>query len=206
MKLIYFVIIFCIFVVLILFFYRKHVADSRNIMTINECIYNSPYIQKMELLSKRNIVFKIHYISNSPSNSINPNFPSIHITASGNHNAWIQIITTDSKDLNYKRYIDTNERSFPFYSLDRDFYDAPLWGSYFANNSIKLWRGHVYPVIVDCNNQIVILKAGIKWGFELRNFMNPKMITPQNLTTSELMEDLTFLQKKISVLNFIYGV
>ncbi|WP_341794558.1 hypothetical protein [Rickettsia endosymbiont of Rhinocyllus conicus] len=41
------------------------------------------------------------------------------------HNAWLQIVRTDSSDKKLQKFIDTNVELHPFYTLEQDFYDAP---------------------------------------------------------------------------------
>ena len=92
---------------------------------IGNCLYKSNY--KNLKLNSMEGDFNIFYIPNAPRNCFNPSFPIIHIKLKQEHNAWLQIVRTDSSDKKLQKFIDTNVELYPFYTLEQDFYDAPLW-------------------------------------------------------------------------------
>lgn len=76
-----------------------------------------------------------------------------------------------------------NENSiYPFYSLESDFYDAPLWTYSFFNKSLSFWKGHAFALYTNHQNKIVMNLGGIEWGFELSFLrikpieINPKLL------------------------------
>ena len=149
------------------------------------------------VFQQKSIKLTINYITNSAKNCINPNFPSIHITGDNYFNGWIHIITTDSKNSNLKKFIDKDNKNPPFYSINRDFYDAPLWNIYTNSDKIRFWEGHAYPIKIDYTNKNIKIFDGIKWGFVLKNFKKPSTIISQTIEESEVEEDLYFLKTQI---------
>lgn len=63
---------------------------------IGNCLYKSNY-KNLELNSIERD-FNISYIPNAPRNCLNSSFPIIHIKLKQEHNAWLQIVRTDSSD------------------------------------------------------------------------------------------------------------
>lgn len=164
-------------------------------LSIHDCIYDNPH---------KNIIindFEINYLENSPKNCINPNFPSIHIVGKANYNAWLHLIYTDAKDpkrtINWC-YIDADKNNYPFYTVEKDFYDAPLWGSSFFKRPLSYWKGHAWAVFVDFSQCTIQIVEGFEWGFEWKRFRKPKALTPRLLSLKDWNADFkqfeTFLQ------------
>ncbi|WP_395476822.1 hypothetical protein [Rickettsia endosymbiont of Pantilius tunicatus] len=73
---------------------------------IGKCLYKSNY-KSLELNSLQG-KFNVSYIPNAEKNCFNPSFPIIHIKLKQEHNAWLQIVHTDSLDKKLQKFIDTN--------------------------------------------------------------------------------------------------
>ena len=141
--------------------------------------------------------FNIDYIENSRPSCINPYFPSIKIHSKIVHNAWLQVVYTDQQQ--WKVFIDSADKEkyplvYPFYTMEDNFYDAPLW-IYNLQSKIR-WEGHVYPVKV-VGNQIIFVD-GVAWGFEILPLkLRPKMIIPRLITEKEFAVDFEFLKSEL---------
>lgn len=77
---------------------------------IGNCLYKSNY-KNLELNSIEGD-FNISYVPNAPKNCFNSSFPIIHIKLKQEHNAWLQIVRTDSSDKKLQKFIDTNLLKF----------------------------------------------------------------------------------------------
>lgn len=143
MKKIYFIIIsvFLLIIVELLYNWNFKGVNNNHAVSLHDCIYASKYHQKVNILSMNNN-FEIAYIENSNINCINPYFPSIHINTKEYHNAWLHLVYTDSKDHRLKVFIDSDINYYPFYSLAKDFFDAPLWSYSLLKKPLSFWEGH----------------------------------------------------------------
>lgn len=133
-----------------------------------------------------------NWVENSKENCINPFFPSIHISTASDHNAWLQIVYTDSQDQKWNKFIDTetNSKKFPFYTFEPDFYDAPYWNYTFFQKPLSFWKAHVYAVMVDYKNKTIKCVGGIEWGYRFSVFQfHPKMIIPIELNEQNWKKD-----------------
>ena len=139
MKLKFFIIILVFAVIL----YKIFSLQSSRI-SVKECF--SLYPSKLIILESNSNKFNIQYIEHSPKSCPNPNFPSIKISLMDNNKkiSWIHIVETNSNLKKYKRFIDATKSLFPFYVHDPVFFDAPLWNTFSANDSLSYWIGHVY--------------------------------------------------------------
>ncbi len=151
-------------------------------VSIENCIHNSRYKKKLKINSLSND-FLVTYVENNAYNCCNPHFPAIHITTAAKHNAWLHIVYTDNKE--FKVFIDTvcsNNPIYPFYTLEQDFYDAPLWKYSFFSKPFSFWKGHAWAVEVDFQQKIIKSIGGIAWGFNLSYFrLHPTCIEPSSI-------------------------
>ncbi len=168
-------------------------VNMQRTMSMHESIHNGVHARvKIDF-------FDVHYVEHSPSASINPGFPSIHISTDVQHNAWLHVVYTDAYDpKNGKKgwvFIDALPDTFPFYSLEKDFYDAPLWTFSFFKGPLSSWEGHAYPVFVDYDNKTIQYLGGIGWGFTLSRFsFRPKTIKPHLLLDADWQQDWLMLR------------
>lgn len=163
---------------------------------IGNCLYKSNY-KNLELNSREGD-FNISYIPNAPRNCFNPSFPIIHIKLKQEHNAWLQIVRTDSSDKKLQKFIDTNVELHPFYTLDQDFYDAPLWYYTLFSKPLTYWTAHTYAVKIDHQNKTIKIIGGIKWGFRLAYFpIKPQMILPSSLDTNDWQIDIEVFKQAL---------
>lgn len=159
---------------------------------------------------KKSIIdtFKIKYIASAPLESINADFPIISLESTENHNAWIQIIQTDttaSGCLQYQHFIDTTtcENLFPFYTWEKLFIDYPFWAYSIENKPLSYWKAHAYPVLVDKKTKNIQILQGIEWGYRFFPLsFRPTMIEPRKLIKEEIEKDKLFFQQKIRGLGF----
>ncbi|ETZ07775.1 hypothetical protein P618_200016 [Holospora obtusa F1] len=155
--------------------------------------------------------FDVYLVENSKPNYLNPYFPSIHIQASQPHNAWIHIVYTDSKDPEWRtfidaRNIDSSGSTYPFYTYEQDFYDAPLWTYSLFNRPLRFWKGHAFAVKVDHQKKYIHCIGGIEWGFELSYFrLRPKATAPQLLNKETWEKAWQILQEKLPGYSQTYG-
>jgi len=144
--------------------------------------------------------FNAAYTESASNDCINPHFPAIHITTKANHNAWLHIISTDSRDRKWQHFIDMPEDKdiSPFYTLGKDFFDAPIWKYHFFSKPLSYWKGHAYAVLIDRAKKTIVFLGGIEWGFSLSNIsIFPSMIRPVALTDQDLQEDWDFLENQL---------
>ncbi|MCC8377059.1 MAG: hypothetical protein LN567_01470 [Rickettsia endosymbiont of Graphium doson] len=156
---------------------------------IGNCLYKSNY-KNLDLNSMERD-FNISYIPNAPRNCVNPSFPIIHIKLKQEHNAWLQVVRTDCSDEKLQEFIDANvESQYPFYTLQQDFYDSPLWYYTLFSKPLTYWTAHTYAVKIDHQNKTIKIIGGIKWGFRLAYFpIKPQMILPSSLDTNDWQID-----------------
>jgi hypothetical protein len=172
-------------------------------LTIHQTIYNGPH--KTLRINSCGTIFEINYVDNSPLEAINPYFPSIHIIGTADYTAWLHVIRTDSNDSTLKVFIDAGKEIYPFYTLDKNFYDAPHWRYSLFQKPVSFWKGHAWAVIV--NNKVKKIKCigGIEWGFELPFFsLYPKMIIPNALSRKNWDNDKKFLEKNLHEYEITY--
>ena len=154
---------------------------------INTCIDGDTRKLHFKLGAKPRKHFEIDLIENSKPGCLNPYFPSIRIQTNDEHNAWVHIVSTDSKVPQWKMFIDAENKDiphsvYPFYTYEQDFFDAPLWTYSLLSKPFNVWKGHAFAVKVDHKNKAIICIGGIEWGFELSFIrLRPKAIHPQLL-------------------------
>lgn len=165
---------------------------------LHSSIYDTQY--KTMILESMGTIFEVNYIESACSDCINPWFPIIHITtAAAQHNAWLHIVRTDNSNKKLQKFIDTNQDSiaYPFYTRERDFYDAPRWSYTFLKKPCSFWQGHVYAIYINPDNKNISFLGGIKWGFTLSLFnLYPQIIQPSSLTVDECELDWEFFKQE----------
>ncbi len=155
-------------------------ADSNNVTIVNK-----------EL--------RISYIEKASSRCLNPNFPAIHIFTTNKHNAWLQIVFTDSTDPKLQEFIDSSSDNYPFYSFEQDYYDAPLWEYSIISKPLSFWKAHTYAIKLDRKNQIIEFVKGVEWGFTFTKFaLHPKFTKPRILKQSDWQQDLQIFNREFS--------
>lgn len=153
--------------------------------------------------------FNVSYVENSSESCVNPYFPSIKISSTIQHNAWLHIVRTNNKD--WEVFIDTVDKDkypklYPFYTKidnpysqfksDNNFYDAPLW-SYRLWHDETIWIGNAYPIEIDDKAKVITFSQGISWGFKFGNFkLRPSIIHPKNINV--LTDDLEIFKQALS--------
>ena len=165
-----------------------------------ECIYNDPLRKRFDFQD-----FAVDLVENSSPKCINPYFPTIYIQTIKPHNAWLHIVYTDSKEAEgrLKVFIDSenlgkNKSPYPFYSLEKDFYDAPLWKYTLFYKPLSFWRGHAWAVLIDRKNKTIKPIGGICWGFKLSyTKLRPTFISPSSLDKNTWVEDWSVVQTKL---------
>lgn len=188
---------FIVFLVVAIFMWKSPRVNINAKKSIYDCIYSNKY-NKYSFVSNNNN-FEVALLNHSPKECLNPYFPSIHIKFSGYHTAWIHIINTDDKK--YKRFVDTAEDNviYPFYTLGKDFFDAPLWNYTLFAKSLSFWEGHAYPVIINNDRRkIKYAGGGIAWGYKLSYFkVRPQVIIPRLLTIEDWKKDTEFFSYEL---------
>jgi hypothetical protein len=202
--------------ILILYLYYKYQfqsyikIDKNYKNSIHNCIYNSKNHKHVQIYSLDNI-FDIAYVENTNKYSINPYFPAININSKIEHNAWLHCINTDTVQLEFRNFIDTVDpvlfpEIYPFYTLQEDFYDAPLWKNHsLFNKPLSFWIGHAWAVLVDFEKKTIKPIGGILWGFRLSYFaINPIFIQPSALNLKDWENDWKVFSKKLLEFSVIY--
>ena len=139
-----------------------------------------------------NSVFYVNYVESANKDASNPYFPAIHIQTDVFHSGWLQVVRTNTE---LKCFIDTYPEGYPFYTLDQDFYDAPLWTYVLLWHKSMLWEGHAYAVKVDDKEKTIMCFGGIGWGFGLKWYaLYPEMIKPFSLGNDEWKKDWEVLK------------
>lgn len=134
----------------------------------------------------------------------NPYFPIIHIKTDQEHNAWLHIIRTDCLDAALQEFIDSDGAAqSSFYTLNQDFYDAPLWRYMLFSKPLSYWIGHAYAVKVDHEKKTIKVIGGIKWGFRLSFFpIKPQMILPSYLHLEDWQSDWEVFKRELKGYKF----
>ena len=169
-------------------------------------IHTDSEAKKITITSWKDANFEVYLVHNAGVKCINPYFPQIHINTDKPHNAWLQVVYTDSKEPRYKIFVDTVEKTEldPFYTFDKDFYDAPSWTYSFLDKPLAFWRGHAYAVKVDHEKKTIECLGGIEWGYDLKyNKLRPVALMPRPLNQSDWDKDLTFFSKNLPHYKFI---
>lgn len=154
--------------------------------------------------------FKVHYVENSSEACSNPGFPNIRVEIQKQHNAWLHIIHTDSKDPQKQVFIDSIDQEtypmiYPFFTYDKEFIDGPFSDYTLLSKPMTFWKGHVYPVQVNWNEQSIEFMGGIEWGFELSYLkLKPHMIKPRALTPEEIANDWEVFNKTLKDYKMIF--
>lgn len=166
--------------------FKYYGSVQKPTQSIHQCIYsNNPKYLK---LTSFKTDFEVNYIEHATNNCINPHYPAIHITANGSYNAWVQIIfLKDRFSRTNRRFIDSDKFNPPIYTLNKDFYDAPLW----SLPTFKLWQAHTYAVTF-LNGKIIKCIGGIEWGFVFGS--TPRMLPIKSLKQKDWEQDLVILQ------------
>ena len=144
--------------------------------------------------------FDVFYIKNSGRRScLNPMFPKIKIVLANPHDGWIQVIRTDSKILELREFVDWTSATKipkPFYTLESNFYDAPLWSYNFFSKPLYSWTAHTYAVKTDLSHKKIKCVGGIAWGFKFRRFgISPETILPTPLNQENWDKDWEIIKK-----------
>ncbi len=170
-------------------------------LNIHEAIYNDGKFCTIE-----NQFFKINYVKNSSSSSINPGFPSIHITVKEKCDGWLHLVYIDStSSKKVVTFVDTTAEIYPMYTMQDDFYDAPYWKFTLISRPLNYWKGHAYPVVVNVANKVIYFNKGIEWGFMLQIFKTePKSIIPRVLNDIEIRKDLEWLESSHAFSSGLY--
>lgn len=165
-------------------------------LSVNDAIYSSNSCEKLELVSE-GTSFLVSFVRNSSKDAINPYFPSIHITTTKKHNAWLQIVRTDSPTQSLQCFVDTVDPNhnkhdvYPFYAKSNNnqqvhFYDAPLWQYSLWYKPLTFWKAHAWAVFVDFEQKTITPLGGISWGFTLPNSrLRPFCLEPSALTSKD---------------------
>lgn len=178
---------------------------------IHTCFHTDDRKLNYKLGSGEGNNFDVYLVENSKPNCLNPYFPSIHIQASQSHNAWIHIVYTDSQAPEWRTFIDTTTKNssgstYPFYTYEQDFYDAPLWTYSLFNKPIRFWKGHAFAVKADHQNKSINCIGGIEWGFALSDFrLRPKTTAPRLLNKEHWEKAWQILQDKLPGYSQTYG-
>ena len=157
------------------------------------CIYDSKHCRGTAVSMDSEFVF--NYVENADSDCINPIFPAIHITTKAEHTAWLHLVSTDNIMPALQKFIDSTDQKqidtiYPFYTLNQDFYDAPLWRYTLFKRPLSFWKGHAYAVRVDHQEKTICCMGGIEWGYELLYWrIFPKAIMPRALTVQDWEKD-----------------
>jgi hypothetical protein len=181
-----------------LYFWKSPDVNHESTRSISSCIYDEKH--ESDFLSSMGHPFTVSYNGSASNNCMNPHFPAIHITTKTNHNAWIHVISTDSMEKEEQRFIDMlgDKEIAPFYTLEGDFFDAPLWKYRFFSKPLSYWKGHAYAVFVDPVKKTIVFIGGIEWGFCLSKMsILPSMIHPVSLTHKDLQQDWNFLENQL---------
>ncbi len=110
--------VFYFVVVLLLINWKSSDVNHFCTMNLHQCIYSDPR-RRSYVFDDR---FYINLVENSGKNCLNPYFPSIHISASQCHNAWLHIVYTDSQASQWRTFIDaasidSQGSAYPFYMV-----------------------------------------------------------------------------------------
>lgn len=165
---------------------------------IHQSIYEDKHKKSFKLISMKNS-FEVNLVQNSDNTCINPYFPSIHIQTDKDHTSWFHLVVTDSKNIELQKFIDvTQKENYPFYTLEKDFYDAPIWRYTLFSKPLSFWKGHAYAVKIDPNNRTIECIGGIQWGFTLSYFhFRPQIIIPSGLTIQHWEQDWLIFKNKL---------
>ena len=145
----------------------------------------------------------VNYVEHVEKDCLNPDFRAIHITTRAQHNAWMQVVRTDTVISKWQVFIDTPdkerypeyERVAPFYNLEEDFYDAVSWNYTLFQKPLSFWRGHAYAVQVDRQEKTIKCVGGIAWGYELSYWrILPKCSVPYALIQQDWEKDWELFQ------------
>jgi hypothetical protein len=178
--------------------------------TIHTCVHSDDRKRHITLGTGGGNNFDIYWVKSSQPSCLNPYFPAIHIQASQPHNAWVHIVYTDSKAPGWRAFIDAANKdsassAYPFYTDQKDFYDAPLWSYSLFNKPLCFWKGHAFAVQVDHQKKSIHCMGGIGWGFELSHFrVRPKATAPQLLKKEDWERAWQLLQEKLPGYNQTY--
>lgn len=156
-------------------------------------IYNSIHDTKHTTTSmaSMNHNFTMYYVSHTCPKSTNPYFPAIHITTDVKScNGWIQIVHTDTNDPQWQHFIDAPPTCFPFYTLENELYDNPIWNYLLFYKPCSSWIAHSYAVSINHQTKTITCLGGIQWGFKLSYFkLRPCMILPSALEIESWKQD-----------------
>ncbi len=175
--------------------------------TMYSSITNKKYFS---YISSNGFGYFIELIENNVKNSLNPFFPTIHIKTNFLHDGWIHVVYTDSFLEQYKVFIDSvdpNQKNsiYPFYTHEKDFYDAPLWAYSFFQKPLSVWKGNAFAVRIDRDNKMIYCFGGIEWGFDLKWFhVFPSAKIPQLLDKDAWIRASKLLNKVFCEYEYIW--
>jgi hypothetical protein len=167
-------------------------------VNIHTCIHNDNKKLYFKLNAQQGVYFYIHLAENSKADCINPYFPSIHIQTNKKPNAWLHIVYIDSREQQWRIFIDSQLSTHPFYTYERDFYDAPIWTYTLFKKPLTFWKGHAFALEIDDINKTINCIGGIEWGFELLWFkLTPKAIPPKMLDNKAWKQAWQIIKAKL---------
>lgn len=142
--------------------------------------------------------FEVNFVENSAKDCINPHFPIIHARTNAKHNAWLQVVYTDSKNLNLIQFVDTVSNTdnpiYPFYTLEDEFFDNPIWNHKLFEKPVGTWVARLYAVNVDHKRKTIKCMGGFSWGFFLRDLrFKPDGVFPKHLNPYNWGEDWKYV-------------
>ena len=162
----------------------SHVIPT-NVQEWRTMIHHNPKCQH-KILHSIDHAFDLFYVENIQCGdpyAFAPYFPAIEISTESNHDAWVQIVRTDSDNPNLKIFIDAHPQNYPFYVKEQTFYDIPSWNYTFFTKPLKAWLAHTYAIELDEQYKTIKCIGGISWGFQFNLFsFQPTMILPTALT------------------------
>lgn len=148
-------------------------------------------------ISSAGSLLNVRYIPQGGAESCNPFFPSLVVSTDAQHDAWIHIVRTDSDQEEYRLFVDGADSQrhpeiYPFYTFEKDFYDAPLWCYTLLSKPLSYWEGHVYAVVFDRETGEMLFSGGVSWGFTFPHpfALFPQGIKPKALTFEDFIKDL----------------
>ena len=171
---------------------------------IYRCIYEFPH--EKQIIPSGPGDFHVHYVRHADKKCVNPHFPSIEITTTTFHNAWVQIVHTDADEPQYRAFIDSisSENVFPYYTKNHEFYDAPLWQYGLFYKPLRFWQGNAHAIVIDEARKTITWCGGVSWGYTLTyTHLYPKMIAPQALTIEDWKKDQDLLKPHLSGYTFL---
>ena len=197
----YFIVILSIAIFGLAFFLltlKTPIFYSKKQKTIHSCIQQDKQKLHFRFRTPKGVYFDVNFVRNAKLSCINPNFPAIHIKTNRPHQAWLQVVYTDSKSPHLQAFVDSTPSSSPFYTKEKDFYDAPLWTYSLLSRPLSFWKAHTFAIEIKSQTKTIKCLGGIEWGFELP-FMKrrPVAIEPQLLNEKAWVEAWRLIKDKL---------